>query len=171
MQKTQSQWKIADSLFIGCEQQDDRGKPSFIILAGDKAYLQGAQLLQDYPCLTKAETAEITAKIVLFLHRGEHDSVVVDADEFQKSYQSRLLQEQLDETLAPLYRQHPEFDINRVHPPQWQSNRLSFFFVEHNTGLPYYVSYDYPAAGMEQSLFLSGPEHDPGFECRLLASL
>ncbi|WP_281557844.1 hypothetical protein [Thalassomonas sp. RHCl1] len=171
MQQTQSQWKIADSLFIGCEQADDRGKPSFSILVGDKVYSHGAQLLQDYPCLRQAETAEITAKILLFLHRGEHDSVIIDADAFQKSYQSRLLQEQLDETLAPLYRQHPEFDVERVHQPQWQNNRLSFFFVEHNTGLPYFVSYDYPAAGMGQSLFPSDQEHEPGLECRLLASL
>ncbi|WP_281557849.1 hypothetical protein [Thalassomonas sp. RHCl1] len=171
MQQTQSQWKIADSLFIGCEQADNREKSSFSILVSGKAYSHGAQLLQDYPCLRQAETAEITAKILLFLHRGEHDRVITNAGEFQKSYQSRLLQEQLDETLAPLYRQHPEFDVKRVHQPQWQNNRLSFFFVEHNTGLPYCVSYNCPAAGIEQSLFPSGTEHEPGFEYRLLASL
>ena len=171
MQQTQSQWKIADSLFIGCEQADNKGKPSYAIKVGDKTYSHGAQLLQDTPCLRKAETAEVTAKILLFLHRGERDRVITDASGFQKSYQSRLLQEQLDETLVPLYRQHPEFDVKCVHPPQWQSNRLSFFFVEHNTGLPYCVSYDYTAAGMEQSFFPSGQEHESGFECRLLTSL
>jgi len=174
MQQPELQWKMADILFVGVVEANTGAEAVYLVKANGKAYSHISPLLHDHPALKQPQGAEIAANILLFLHRGEQDSVITDAGKFKQGYQSRLLQEQLDLSLAPLYRQHPEFDIGRVHPPQWQNNRLNFFFIEHTSRLPYAVSYLCPASQdlSGQKLFNQTlAEDDPGFECRLLTSL
>ncbi|WDE08883.1 hypothetical protein SG34_029525 [Thalassomonas viridans] len=173
MQQLQTQWQVADTFFTGESESGTKGKSLFAVRANGKAYTDIGQLLQDYPCLRQADVAGVCAQIMLFLHKGEQDRVIMDAGRFKQGYQSRLLQERLDPGLAPLYRQHPEFDVSRIRPPQWQHNLLSFFFVDHTSRLPYSMSYQYQADVIQghESINQGQVEGARAFECHLLASL
>ncbi|WDE02834.1 hypothetical protein SG34_015420 [Thalassomonas viridans] len=174
MEQSHLQWEIAGILFTGSTELDTQERPLFAIKVDGKTYSHISRLLAAYPCLQQPDAAGISARILLFLHKGEQNRVITDTDGFRQSYKSRLLQEQLNEKLTPLYRQHPVFDVSRIQPPQWQNRVLGFFFIEHNSRLPYYVSYEFQAADApkEQASMPGKQAHEAsGLQCRLLAAV